>query len=81
MHAFGVTTLGMVLFYKIGMEKVWRGLKESVSMELFSTVAIVMGFKKVLQSSQAIPHISAALSSFWSSRAGSSPCSFPSSQA
>ena len=62
MYAFGLTTLGIILFYKIGMEKVWRGLRESVSMELFSTVVIVMGFKKVLESSQAISHISAGLS-------------------
>ena len=61
-YAFGLTTLGIILLYKIGIEIVWKGLKESVSVELFSTVAIVMGFKKVLESSQAIPHISANLS-------------------
>lgn len=62
-YAFGLAIVGMVLFFRIGGEKVLKGFKESVSLELLLTVVIVMGFKKILESSQAIPLISATLSS------------------
>ena len=68
-YAFGVSILGMILFYRIGRRVVLKGFKESLTLELLLTVVIVMGFKKVLESSQAIPVVSATLSSsrvpFW----------------
>jgi len=62
-YAFGMTILGMIIFYRIGRREVLKGFKESLSIELLLTVVIVMGFKKVLESSQAIPAVSATLSS------------------
>jgi len=62
-YAFGLTILGMILFYRIEGRVVWRGFKQSVVLELLLTVIIVMGFKKVLESSQAISAVSATLSS------------------
>ena len=40
-----------------------KGFKESLGVELLLAVTIVMGFKKVLESSQAISSVSATLSS------------------
>jgi uncharacterized protein len=62
-YAFGLTILGMIVFYRIGRQKVIKGFKESLGPGLLLTVTLVMGFKKVLESSQAIPAVSAALSS------------------
>lgn len=62
-YAFGITIAGMVLFFRIGRQKILKGFKESIGVELLLTVALVMGFKKVLESSQAIPAVSEALSS------------------
>jgi hypothetical protein len=62
-YAFGVTILGMIVFYRIGRHKVLKGFKESIGIELLLAVTIVMGFKKVLESSQAISSVSATLSS------------------
>jgi hypothetical protein len=62
-YAFGLTILGMVLVYRIEGRVIWRGVKQSVVLELLLTVVIVMGFKKVLESSQAISAVSATLSS------------------
>jgi integral membrane protein (TIGR00529 family) len=62
-YAFGLTILGMVLFYRIEGRVVWRGVKQSVVLDLLLTVIIVMGFKKILESSQAISAVSATLSS------------------
>ncbi len=62
-YAFGITILGMILFYRIEGRVVWRGFRQSVVLELLLTVIIVMGFKKVLESSQAISSVSATLSS------------------
>lgn len=68
-YAFGLTILGMVLFYRIGMQTFLKSLKDSLSLELLLTVFIVMGFKKVLESSQALPAVSNILLSsgipFW----------------
>jgi integral membrane protein (TIGR00529 family) len=61
--AFGITIAGMILFFRIGRQNILKGFKESIGVELLLTVAFVMGFKKVLESSQAIPTVSEALSS------------------
>lgn len=61
--AFGITIAGMILFFRIGRQNILKGFKESIGVELLLTVAFVMGFKKVLESSQAIPAVSEALSS------------------
>jgi len=57
-YAFGLTILGMVIFYRIGRQTFLKSLKDSLSLELLWTVFIVMGFKKVLESSQALPAVS-----------------------
>jgi integral membrane protein (TIGR00529 family) len=62
-YAFGLTILGMILFYRIDPKTVLKALKGSLSIELLLTVVTVMGFKKVLESSQAILTISTFLSS------------------
>jgi integral membrane protein (TIGR00529 family) len=62
-YAFGVTILGMILSYRIDSKRVLKALKESLSIELFLTVVTVMGFKKALESSEAILTISIFLSS------------------
>ncbi len=62
--AFGITIAGMIFLFRIGRQKILKGFKESLEVELLLTVAFVMGFKKVLESSQAIPAVSEALSSF-----------------
>ncbi len=62
-YAFGMTIVGMILFFRIEKKKILKGLKESIGLELLLTVALVMGFKRVLESSQAIPAISQTLSS------------------
>jgi uncharacterized protein len=62
-YAFGVTILGMILFYRIDPRAVLKALKGSLSIELLLTVVTVMGFKEVLESSQAILAISTFLSS------------------
>ncbi|MCJ7704024.1 MAG: DUF401 family protein, partial [Desulfobacterales bacterium] len=61
--AFGITIAGMILFFRIGRQNILKGFKESIGVELLLTVAFVTGFKKVLESSQAIPAVSEALSS------------------
>lgn len=63
-YAFGITILGMVLFFRIKGKTILKGFTESIGVELLLTVALVMGFKKVLESCQAIPAVSATLSSF-----------------
>ncbi len=62
-YAFGITIAGMILLFRIGRQNIIKGFKESIGVELLLTVAFVMGFKKVLESSQAIPAVSEALSS------------------
>ncbi|NWG01309.1 MAG: DUF401 family protein [Syntrophaceae bacterium] len=62
-YAFGLAILGMIIFYRIRWPLVLRGLKESLNIELLLTVAVVMGFKKVLESSQAVQAVSTVLSS------------------
>ena len=62
-YAFGLTILGMILFSRIDPRTILKALKGSLSIELLLTVVTVMGFKKVLESSQAILMISTFLSS------------------
>jgi integral membrane protein (TIGR00529 family) len=62
-YAFGITILGMIVFYRIDRKVVLKALKGSLSIELLLTVVTVMAFKKVLESSQAIRTISTFLSS------------------
>ncbi len=62
-YAFGLAILGMIILYKIGWPVVLKGLKESLNIELLLTMAVVMGFQKVLESSRAIQSISTVLSS------------------
>jgi hypothetical protein len=62
-YAFGVTISGMIIFFRIDPKSVLKALKGSLSLELLLTVVSVMGFKKVLESSQAILAISTFLSS------------------
>jgi len=62
-YAFGIAIAGMILFFRIGRQNILKGFKESIGVELLLTVALVMGFKKVLESSQAIPAVSETLSS------------------
>jgi uncharacterized protein len=63
LYAFGLTVLGVIVLYRIDGPKIWRAFKESSSPGLLLTVVIIMGFKKVLESSHAIPGISAFLTS------------------
>ena len=60
-YAFGLAILGMTISFKISWRVVLGGLKESLNIELLFTVAIVMGFKKVLESSGAIHSVSSVL--------------------
>jgi integral membrane protein (TIGR00529 family) len=62
-YAFGVTVLGMIFLYRIKGQLIFKAIKESLNRDLLLTVAIVMGFKGVLESSQAIRAVSVALSS------------------
>ena len=59
--AFGLVVLGMIIFYRMSWSVVLKGLKESLNVELLLTVAIVMGFKKVLESSGAVHSVSTVL--------------------
>jgi len=62
-YAFGLMILGVILFDRIDPRTILKALKGSLSIELLLTVVTVMGFKKVLESSQAILTISTFLSS------------------
>ncbi|MBM4347514.1 MAG: DUF401 family protein [Deltaproteobacteria bacterium] len=61
-YAFGITIAGMIVIFRIGWPNILKGFKESIGVELLLGVALVMGFKRVLESSQAIPAVSEALS-------------------
>ena len=60
-YAFGLAILGMIIFYRISWSMVLKGLRQSFNKELLLTVAIVMGFKAVLESSGAIHSVSSVL--------------------
>jgi len=60
-YAFGLAILGMIIFYKISWSMVLKGFRESLNVELLLTVAIVMGFKEVLESSRAVHSVSSVL--------------------
>lgn len=68
-YAFGLAILGMVVFYRIEWGIIMKGFKGSLNPGLLLAVVVVMGFKRVLESSQAVPKVAAALSSsgvpFW----------------
>lgn len=61
-YAFGLTILGMIIFYRIEGRLVLKGFRESLSAGLLLAVIAVMGFKKVLESSKAIHAVSNVLS-------------------
>jgi len=68
-YAFGLTILAMIILYRVESRLVFQAFRSSLSPDFFLTVFAVMGFKKVLESSNAIPAISTFLSSsgipFW----------------
>jgi len=61
--ALGVSLLVMILLFRVGRQGLKNGFVKSLDIELLLTVAIIMGFKKVLESSQAIQVVSQTLSS------------------
>jgi hypothetical protein len=63
MIGFGLTILGMIFLYRIDKDVIRKSLKESISIGLLLAVVIIMGFKKVLESSHAVMGLSMYLSS------------------
>ena len=63
MIGFGLTILGMIFLYRIDKDVIRKSLKESISIGLLLAVVIIMGFKKVLESSHAVIGLSTYLSS------------------
>lgn len=61
-YALGIAIGGMILLFRIEGEKVLKGFRNSLDIELLLTVIAIMGFKKVLETSQAITSISGFLS-------------------
>ena len=61
--AFGLTILGMVIFDRIDKGVIRESLKDSLTIGLLLAVVVIMGFKKVLESSQAVMGLSTYLSS------------------
>ena len=57
-YAFGLAILGMINFFKISWPVVLKGFAESLNLELLLTVAVVMGFKEILESSRAVHSVS-----------------------
>jgi integral membrane protein (TIGR00529 family) len=60
-YAFGLAILGMIIFYKLSWAVILKGLKGGLNAELLFTVAIVMGFKGMLESSRAVHSVSSVL--------------------
>jgi len=60
---FGLTILGMIFLYRIDKSVIQKSLKDSVSVGLLLAVMVIMGFKKILESSQAVIGLSTYLSS------------------
>lgn len=63
MIGFGLTILGMIFLYRIDKDVIRKSLKESISIGLLLAVVVIMGFKKVLESSHAVMGLSTYLSS------------------
>jgi uncharacterized protein len=63
MIGFGLTILGMIFLYRIDKGVIRKSLIESISVNLLLAVMVIMGFKKVLESSQAVMGLSMYLSS------------------
>lgn len=63
-YAFGLTILGMVIFYRIDWRVFFKAFKESLTIGLLLVMIMVMGFKKVLESSQAVLSVSTILLSY-----------------
>lgn len=61
-YALGIAIGGMILHFRIGKEKIIKGFRESIDPDLLLTVIAIMGFKKILETSQAISSISGSLS-------------------
>jgi hypothetical protein len=53
----------MIFLYRIDKDVIRKSLKESISIGLLLAVVVIMGFKKVLESSQAVMGLSTVLSS------------------
>jgi len=60
---FGLTILGMIFLYRIDKDVIRKSLKESISIGLLLAVVVIMGFKRVLESSHAVMGLSTYLSS------------------
>jgi hypothetical protein len=63
MIGFGLTILGMIFLYRIDKDVIRKSLKESISIGLLLAVVVIMGFKRVLESSHAVMGLSTYLSS------------------
>ncbi len=61
-YALGFAIGGMIVFFRIGMGKTLKGFRQSLDIELLLTVTAVMGFKKILETSQTVSFISGSLS-------------------
>ena len=61
-YALGIAIGGMVFLFRIGREKIFKGFRASLDIELLLTVLAIMSFKKVLETSQAITSIAGSLS-------------------
>jgi len=63
MIGFGLTILGMIFLYRIDKDVIRKSLKESISIGLLLAVVVIMGFKKVFESSHGVMRLSTSLSS------------------
>ena len=61
-YALGMAIGGMVFLFRIGREKIYKGFRASLDIDLLLTVLAIMSFKKVLETSQAITSIAGSLS-------------------
>ena len=61
-YALAIAIGGMILLFRIQWKDISRGFRQSLDMELLLTVIAIMGFKKILETSQAITSVSGSLS-------------------
>ncbi len=61
-YALGIAIAGMILLFRIGKEKVIKEFRECIDIDLLLSVIAIMGFKKALETSQAISSVSGSLS-------------------